>query len=103
MVDLPDQRFHAVIGHRNAVGVERAGFQNVGAGGEILTVDFANDFRLGQQQQIVIALQIARPVGEARAAIIGFGQAVALDHGAHRAIQNQDTFSGQGEEFSGTI
>ena len=66
-------------------------------------MNFADHFRPGQQQQIVVAFQIAAEIGEARAAIIGFGQAVTLDHGAHRPIQNQDALASQGEEFSGTI
>ena len=44
----------------------------------------------GQAQQVVIALQIRRPVLEPFAPIISLIQLVALDHGAHGAIQKQD-------------
>ena len=30
-------------------------------------------------------------VGEARAAVVGLAQAVALDHGAHRPVEHQDS------------
>jgi hypothetical protein len=56
-VDLPGQRLHAVVGHGNAVGVEGVGLQDVGAGGQVLAVDFADHLGLGQHQQVVVALQ----------------------------------------------
>ena len=47
-------------------------------------------FRLGQHQQIVIAFQIAAPVGETLTAEIALIQTIALDHGAHAAVQHQN-------------
>ena len=79
-----------VVGLRDARGIERVGFDDVGAGREILRVDFADDLRLRERQEIVVALEVAREILEALAAIAGFVQFVALDHGAHGAVQNDD-------------
>ena len=64
-------------------------------------MDAADDVRLRQQQQVVVAFDIDRMVGEGlaralviaeqfRATIVRLGQLVALDHGAHRTVQNQN-------------
>ncbi len=41
-------------------------------------------------QQVVVALQVTRPVAETLAAVVRFAQLVALDHGAHGTVQEQD-------------
>ena len=69
--------------------------------------------RLGQGEQVVVAALVARAaaafamrmarrgvglvvaVGEALAAIGGFIEFVLLDHGAHRAIDDEDAFGQQ--------
>src|SRR3546814_9018808 len=45
--------------------------------------------RLRQYQQIVVAFQIARPVGEALATVMHLFELVALDHRSHRAIEHR--------------
>ena len=45
-----------------------------------------DDVGLGQREQVVVALQVARPVGEALAAVARLGGPVALDHRAHGAV-----------------
>ena len=52
--------------------------------------------------KIVVAAQIAAPIGESAAAKIGFAQAVALDHGAHGAIHDDQALCQQGEERRGS-
>ena len=67
-------------------------------GGQILLVNFLDHMGLGQAQQFVIAFDeqfAARPgeIDEAPlrpAAVVFLGQLVLLDHGAHRAVQDQD-------------
>ena len=49
-----------VIGLADGLGVEGVGLDDVGAGFEIGIMDLADDLRLGQHQQIVVALEIAR-------------------------------------------
>ena len=56
-------------------------------------VDVLDDLRLGEVQQVVVALQVAGPVLEALAAKSRFVQMVALDHGAHGAIEDDDAFA----------
>ena len=59
-------------------------------------MDVVNDIWLSNGQQIVIALDIAMPVGEFLAPVIFLFQFVPLDHGAHCAIQNENALSRQG-------
>jgi hypothetical protein len=42
-------------------------------------------------------------IGKARAAIVGLLQLVPLDHGAHRAVEDEDALLQQGSEFGGTV
>jgi hypothetical protein len=51
-------------------------------------MDAADDAGLGQHQQVVVALEVVRVILEAFAAVVGLLQAVALDHGAHRAVED---------------
>ena len=74
--------------------VEGVGFDDIGAGIEIGFVDTANDFRLREHEEIVVAFEVARPILEPLAAIIGFHELMALDHGPHRAIENKNPFAG---------
>ncbi len=53
-------------------------------------MDAADDLRLGQRQQVIIALEVAGPVGKALAAIAGLVQLVLLDHGAHGTVEDDD-------------
>ena len=93
---------HAVIRHRDGIGIEGAGFDDIGAGFEILSVYVGDHVWLGQKQQVVVAFDVHRMVGKSLAwsvvmakqlgaTIMRFAQFVALDHRAHRAVQDQDT------------
>src|SRR5882724_5078522 len=53
-------------------------------------MDVADDLRLRQHEQVVVALDVTRPVAETLAAILGFLELVLLDHRAHRTVENQD-------------
>jgi hypothetical protein len=46
----------------------------------------------GYLQQVVVALQALGMVLEALAAVVGLGQSMALDHRAHRAVEDDDPF-----------
>ncbi len=61
-----------VIRHRNRSGVEGVGFQNISARGQISVVNLTDDVGTRQNQQIVIALQVALPVGKTCTAKILF-------------------------------
>ena len=53
-------------------------------------MNLVDDVRLAEYQQIVVAFDITRVVFEPRAAIVRLLEVIALDHGAHGPIQNQD-------------
>ena len=63
---------------------------DVGAGLEIRVVDRAHDVGLRQHEEVVVALEVVVVAGKARAAVVGLVEPVALDHRAHRAVQDQD-------------
>ena len=58
-------------------------------------MDLAEIFRLGEREQVGVALHIVRMRREAAAAVVGVRQAVALDHRAHGAVQQKDALSGE--------
>src|SRR5690606_20515949 len=89
-VELAGQVLHAVVGERDGGGVEGVGFDQVGAGVEVGGVDRRDDVRPGQRQQVVVAALVVAGVGEALAAVVGLPEPVALDHGAHGAVEHQD-------------
>ncbi|MNT36565.1 hypothetical protein D3C72_1726590 [compost metagenome] len=64
-------------------------------------MDLADDFRARKQQQFVVALHVDAMVREARAAIVGLAKLVALDHGAHGAVQDQDAVAQQPGQVGG--
>src|SRR4030065_747803 len=70
--------------------LRKPGLLTSGGSSRVGRVGSADDYRLGEQQQVVVALEIALPVGEALAAIVLLLQFVALDHGAHGTVQDQD-------------
>ncbi|MNY32863.1 hypothetical protein D3C86_1671060 [compost metagenome] len=51
-----------------------------------------DDIRFTQHQQVIVAFQVAGPVGETLAAEIVLTETIALDHGAHAAVQHQNSF-----------
>jgi len=55
-----------------------------------LPVDFFNNFRPGQVEQVIQAKQILVPVFEPLPAEGGLIQLMSLDHGAHGAIEDHD-------------
>ena len=83
---------------RQRGGVEGARFENVRPGRQIPGVNAADDLGFCQQQQVVVAFQVVRMVGEARTAIVGFGELATLDHRPHRAVEHEDALGEQGAE-----
>jgi len=62
-------------------------------------VDVADNGGLGQDQQVVVALEVVRMILEPLAAIIGFLQLVLLNRGAIAAVKDEDAFLAAGGEF----
>ena len=89
LVQFAHQMAQAIIFLAGEVGVEGVGLDEIGAGFQILAADIADDLRLGQGEKVVVALQLAGMIAEARAAKIIFAQLEALDHHAPGAIEQQ--------------
>ena len=53
-------------------------------------MDAGDRLGLGEREQVVVAAQVARPVGEPAAAEVGLAEPVLLDHRAHRAVEHED-------------
>ena len=99
-IELIGEFGQIVIGLRDRGRGEGVGGDDVGAGPQILGVNGFDRLRLGQDQQVVVAAQIAVKILEARAAERGLIEIEALDHGAHRTVQHQNTFAGEGGQSS---
>jgi hypothetical protein len=105
-IDVAHFRLQPVVGLRDARRVESVGFDDVGAGFEKRVVDRRDDGGLGQDQQVVVALQIARMVAESagrRAAKVGLAELLSLDHSAHRAVEDEDAFPQQALQQFGLV
>ena len=82
-----------VISLRNALRAEGIGLDNVGTRRKVLLVYFLDNMRLRQHQQFVVAFDVVGEIRETCAAIRFFIQLVALDHGAHRAIEHENALT----------
>jgi len=89
-IDVAHQLFGAVVGLRGVIRRKRVGLDDVRARVEILAMNLGDDLRLRQHQDVAVALEVAGPRLEALAAIVALAEAIALDHGAHRAVDHQD-------------
>ena len=87
--NLEAEALHAVAGHGEAVGVEAVGGDDVGAGLDISAVDVVDVGLAGEREEVVVAAEARRPVGEALAAPLALGEAEALYHGAHGAVEDE--------------
>ena len=89
---------HVVVGLRDRSRGKRVGRDDVGAGAQVSSVDVLDRLRLRQDQQIVIAADVAVEVGKALPPKRGLVILQALNHGAHGAVEHQDAFAGGGEQ-----
>ena len=116
VVQTVDQVFQRVVGLGDRRAAERVGLDEVGAGLQIRLssretiriwnskndpskvkqkcngdlVDVVDDVRLGDGQQVVVAFEILGVAGELGAAEVVLLEPVALDHGAHGAVDHQN-------------
>ena len=61
-------------------------------------MDVADDLGPGEREQVVVAPERLRVVGEARAPEVVLRERVALDHRAHGAVEHEDAFAEEGGE-----
>ena len=72
--------------------VKGVGLDDVRAGFEIGAMDLPDHIGLSQAEQIIIASEVVRKVGEAFTPEFIVGKASRLDHGPHGAVKQQDAF-----------
>src|SRR5437764_14496929 len=73
---------------------ERVGFNDVGAGVEIIAVDLFDDFRPRQEKNFQATFKVfAVPIFESLAAILSLSELALLDHRAHGAVQDDDALA----------
>ncbi len=89
-VQLGDEVLHAIVRHRRRIGIEGVGLDDVGAGVEKRVMNLADDGRTRQRQQVIVAFEVAVPLGEALAAVFVLPEAIALNHRAHGPVEQQD-------------
>ena len=87
-VEFVDPILHLVIGLSNPRAAERVRTDDVRARRQKRAVNLEDDLWARDRKQVVVALQWARQ--EFWDAEIFFLEFVLLDHGSHRAIQDQD-------------
>ena len=70
-------------------GRKRVRFDEVGPGLQIVPVDFFDDLRLGDLEQLVVALEVLPlPIAEPLASELGLAQLVTLDDSSHCPIND---------------
>ena len=99
-VQLGDQRLHVVVRLRDGIRVEGVRGDDIGTRQQILAMNVCDDLWLRQDQEVVVAAQIAAPVSEARTAELRLGQTVPLDHRAHRTVEEDQALWQQLEQLS---
>ena len=90
-VDFLHLVLKAVILQRDRGCVEGVGLDQIGTGFQVVAMDFFDDLGAGEAEEIVASFERERMVPEQAAPIVRFIQAVALDHGAHGAVEDQDS------------
>ncbi len=90
-VDVVDERLGAVVGLRDAVGVERVGLDDVRARGQVFAVGGLHEIRPAQVQELVVALDVLRPALEPLAPVVLLGQPMGLQQRAHRPVDDEHT------------
>src|SRR5690606_18821770 len=85
-VDLPDAISQAVLAQCDAVRTEGVRLHRIAADGEEARMDLLDEIRPGDHQVVVAPLQL-------RATEVLGGQVVALDRGAHGAIEDDDALA----------
>src|SRR5262249_10173115 len=84
-VDLPHLVLQTVLGEDDRSSTESGGLYDVRACVKITAMDIEDDVGPGEYEVFVAAFQV-------RSAKISGGQLLCLNSGAHRAVQNEDSF-----------
>src|SRR5699024_346731 len=66
---------------------------DLGAGAQVVAMDLGDELRLREVEQVVVALHVAGPVGEALTAVTRLIRAVTLDGSPHGAVEDDDVIT----------
>ena len=95
-VEFADEVAHLVVGEGDGRAVEGVRLEDVSAGLEVGAVDVADDLGLGDDEEVVVTLELTVVVGKACAAVVLFLQLELLNHGTHRAVEEDDALTQEG-------
>src|SRR5207245_2321790 len=99
-VELIGQVRHVVIGLRDRGRRKRVGGDDVGARAQIIGVDILDRLLLGEDQQVIVAADVAVKIPKALATEGSLVICEGLDHGAHGAVEHQNAFAGGRQQKS---
>ena len=92
-IEFIDELLRSVVGLRDRGRGEGVGLENIRAGHRVSEMDVLDRLRLGQRQQIIVALQVAVAGMKTIAAEMRLIEIQALDLGAHRPVKQQDALA----------
>ena len=87
-----------VVGLRDRGRRKGVGGDDIGAGAEIAGVNILDRAGLGQDQEVVVASEVAMEIPEAVAAKCRLIVFERLDHGAHGTIEHQNALAGSSKQ-----
>ena len=80
----------SVVAHRNALGIEGVGLDDVGTGLKIFAMNVSDDERRSEREHVVAALQVSAVVGKTCPTEVLFAQPILLNHRTHRTVEDKD-------------
>ena len=95
-VQLVNKILKPVFLLRNGVRVESIGLDDIRAGFKIRIMDLQHRFGAGHAEHVVVALEFFPERCEMMSAKVFLRKPLRLKHGAHCAVQNQDSFTERG-------
>ena len=96
VVQLVHHVLQPIVGLGDSGAGEGVGFHHVGPGGEVFGVDAADKIGAGEAEQVVVAAQGLGVLGEAGPTEVLLGERVALNHGAHGAVEHEHALAQDG-------
>jgi len=95
---LDDVRVEVVVGLADRRRGERVRRRDVRPGGEVVVVDAGDQLRLGEVEQVRVALEVVAVVAEPLAAVALLPAHLALEQHAPRAVEDGDALPEDGFE-----
>ena len=84
-----------IVGHRDALGIERVGFDDIGTRLQVFAMNVLNDMRSRETQEVVVTLHLSGLLHESSSTELFFREVVFLYHGSQCTVQYQDALTNQ--------